>query len=70
MRLCSPCLRRLLLAFVNVVYWCLLLCVLFLVGRGVREFLALRKKGVLYTLSTLGHPSPIVGRAFAVFPKE
>ena len=24
--------------------------------------------GVLYALSTLDHPSPLVGRAFAVFP--
>ena len=31
---------------------------------------AVRKMGVWYALSTLGHPSPLVGRAFAVFPQE
>ena len=70
MRLCSPCLRRVVLALVSVVEWCLLLRVLFLASRGVCEFLTVRKIGVLYALSTLGHPSPLVGGAFAVFPKE
>ena len=42
----------------------------FLRGQGsVLVFPPLDKKRVLYALSTLGHPSPLVGRAFAVFPK-
>ena len=69
MRLCSPCLLRLVLALVCVVYLCLLIRVPFPVGRGLCSFWPFEKMGALYALSTLGHPSPLVGRAFAVFPK-
>ena len=34
------------------------------------SFWPLEKMGVLYALSTLGQPSPLVRRAFAVFPKD
>ena len=34
-----------------------------------RSYRPLAKMGVLNALSTLGHPSPLVGKAFAVFPQ-